>query len=123
MDSAFGARAVVFSEVMWARDEGMAGQDSEIDNQWIELYNRSGEAIPHSAITFTTQEGRPALGGGIDLISNVVGGGGANWISDKGQNGNSGTTDASGQVTGQKEFISMYRSARDKDGANRWSLG
>ncbi len=117
-----GARKVVITEVMWAIDEGLVGQPGADANQWIEIYNQSGGAIAHSAISFTPREGRPALAQGTDLVSNVVGAGSA-WISTKGQNGNSGTVDASGQVTGQKAFVSMYRNNRAKEGWNgaHWS--
>ena len=99
------ARQVVFNEVMWAVDLGKVGQDSYDGNQWIELRNRTDSAIPTSSISFMTKQGRPALAEGTDLISNVVGGGSA-WIRTKGQNGNSGAADGSGQVA----FVSMRRS-------------
>ena len=108
------ARQVVFSEVMWAIDEGKVGQDSNSGNQWIELRNRTATAIPISSISFVVKaDGRPALAQGTDLISNVVGGGSGNWIATKGQNGNSGAADGSGQ----KEFISMYRKRFHNDSA------
>ena len=99
------ARQVVFNEVMWAVDLGKVGQASYAGNQWIELRNRTDSAIDISNISFMTKNARPALAEGTDLISNVVGGGNA-WIRTKGQNGNSGAADGSGQV----EFISMRRS-------------
>ena len=112
-----GARQVVFSEVMWAVDEGQVGQDGYDANQWLELRNRTANAIPISSISFVTKDGRPALAQGTDLISNVVGGGDA-WIRTKGQNGNSGAADGSGQ----KEFISMHRKRYHNDSAG-WNGG
>ena len=102
------ARQVVFNEVMWAVDLGKVGQASYDGNQWIELRNRTDNAINISDISFVVKNARPALAEGTDLISNVVGGGNA-WIRTKGQNGNSGAADGSGQV----EFISMRRSKYD----------
>ena len=113
-----GARKVVFSEVMWAVDEGQVGQDGYDTKQWLELRNRTATAIPISSISFVVKaDGRPALAQGTDLISNVVGGGDA-WIRTKGQNGNSGAADGSGQ----KEFISMYRKRYHNDSAG-WNGG
>ena len=105
------ARKVVFSEVMWAVDERKVGQASYDGNQWFEIYNRSGAAITESMITFTAQQGRPALAQETDLVSNVVGGGDP-WIRTKGQNGDSGAADGSGM----DEFISMYRNRYDREG-------
>ena len=107
------ARKVVMTEVMWAVDEGKVGQNSYTGQQWIEVYNTTDTAIPATSISFATGDGRPALAQGTDLISNVVGGGSA-WIRTKGQNGNSGAADGSGK----KEFISMYRKERGKEGWN-----
>ena len=120
--AALGARKVVFSEVMWAIDEGRAGAATDDDDQWFEIYNRSGAAIPIDPmnLSFATQEGRPALPQGTDLVSNVVGGG-DQWIRTKGQNGNRGST-ANGVTTGQKEFISMYRHRYHNDSAG-WNGG
>ena len=113
-----GARKVVFSEVMWAVDEGQVGQEGYDAKQWLELHNRTATAIPISSISFVVKaDGRPALAQGTDLISNVVGGGDA-WIRTKGQNGNSGAADGSGQ----KEFISMYRKRYHNDSAG-WNGG
>ena len=112
------ARQVVFSEVMWAIDEGKVGQDSYTGQQWIEIYNRTDTAVALSSISFLTQSGRPALAQNTDLISNVVGGG-SDWIKQgKGQNGNTGAGDGSGQ----KEFRSMYRKRFHNDSAG-WSAG
>ena len=111
-----GARNVVFSEVMWAVDEGKVGQDSYDGNQWIELYNKTDAAISISDISFATKDGRPALAQSTDLISNVVGAG-ENWIkTGKGQNGNS----TAGSL---KEFISMYRNNTGEPGwqSSRWT--
>ena len=105
------ARKVVISEMMWAVDEGKVGQNSYDGQQWIEVYNNSGAAIAVSSISFTTQKGRPALPEGTDLVSNVVGAGSL-WIRTKGQNGNSGAADGSGQ----KEFVSMFRNNDGKEG-------
>ncbi len=112
------ARQVVFSEVMWAVDEGQVGQDGYDANQWIEVHNRTANAISTTSISFAVKDGRPALAQGTDLVSNVVGGGNA-WIRTKGQNGNSGAADGSGQ----KEFISMYRNNYGEAGwdGGRWS--
>lgn len=109
-------RQVVFSEIMWAVDEGKVGQDSYDGNQWIELYNRTDNAIDISKISFAVKaDGRPALPESTDLVSNVVGGGN-DWIkAGKGQNGNS----ADGS---KKEFRSMYRKRYHNDSAG-WSAG
>ena len=109
-------RQVVFSEIMWAVDEGKVGQDSYDGNQWIELYNRTDNAINISDISFAVKaDGRPALPESTDLVSNVVGGG-SDWIkAGKGQNGNS----ADGS---KKEFRSMYRKRYHNDSAG-WSAG
>ena len=115
-----GARKVVFSEVMWAIDEKLVGDDTNDDNQWFEIYNRSGAAVPISGISFATSQGRPALAQSTDLVSNVVGGGSA-WIRTKGQNGNSGST-VNGVTTGQQEFITMYRKRYHNDSAG-WNGG
>ena len=104
------ARQLVFSEVMWAVDEGKFGQNSYTGQQWIEVHNTTDTAVPISTITFATKEGRPALAEGTDRISNVVGAGN-DWIkTGKGQNGNS----TPGSL---KEFRSMYRS-NNNDGSN-----
>ena len=102
---------LVFSEIMWAVDEGKVGQDSYDGKQWVEVHNRTDAAVAISSISFTAKEGRPALDVGADRVSNVVGGG-EKWIRTKGQNGNSGAADGSGQ----KEFISMYRTRYDREG-------
>ena len=109
-------RQVVFSEIMWAVDEGKVGQDSYDGNQWIELYNRTDKDINISDISFAVKaDGRPALPESTDLVSNVVGGG-SDWIkAGKGQNGNS----ADGS---KKEFRSMYRKRYHNDSAG-WSAG
>ena len=113
------ARQVVFSEIMWAVDEGKIGQDSYYGNQWIELRNRTANAISTDDITFAVKaDGRPALPQSTDLVSNVVGGG-SDWIKKgKGQNGNSGAADGSGQV----EFRSMFRKRFHNDSAG-WNGG
>ena len=110
------ARQVVFSEVMWAVDLGKVGQDSYDDNQWIELRNRTDNAIAISNISFAFKaDGRPALPQGTDLISNVVGAG-DNWIKDgKGQNGNS----TAGSLI---PFKSMRRTRYHNDSAG-WAAG
>ena len=110
-------RQVVFSEVMWAVDEGKVGQDSYTGQQWFEIHNRTNAAVALSSISFTAKAGRPALAEGTDLISNVVGGG-SDWIRTKGQNGNSGAPDGSGQ----KEFVSMFRKRFHNDSAG-WNGG
>ena len=113
------ARQVVFSEIMWAVDEGKIGQDSYYGNQWIELHNRTANAISTNDISFAVKaDGRPALPQSTDLVSNVVGGG-SDWIKKgKGQNGNSGAADGSGQV----EFRSMHRKRFHNDSAG-WNGG
>ena len=111
------ARQVVFSEVMWAVDEGKVGQPSYTGEQWIEIHNRTANAVPISSISFAVKaDGRPALPQGTDLISNVVGGGSGNWIANKGQSGNSGAIQ-NGITVNQKEFISMYRKRYHNDSA------
>ena len=116
--SGVNARQVVMSEIMWAVDHGKVGQDSYDGNQWIELRNRTANAIPITSISFATKSGRPALVQGTDLVSNVVGGGN-DWIKDgKGQNGNSGAADGSGQVA----FKSMFRTRYHNDSAG-WNAG
>ena len=122
-DENLGARKVVFSEIMWAIDERKAGSDADDDDQWFEILNRSGAAIPVSGISFMGQEGRPELSEGTDRVSNVVGGG-ERWIRTKGQNGNSGVPTATAGVrTGEKEFISMYRNNYGEPGhqSSRWT--
>ncbi len=108
-------RQVVFSEVMWAVDEGQVGEDGYDNQQWIEIHNTTQRAVPLSAIGFETQAGSPAEPQGTDLISSVMGG--RDWIPTRGQNGNSGAADGSGQ----KAFISMYRKWYDGDGWLRHS--
>ncbi|MCY3741272.1 MAG: hypothetical protein OXH00_09655 [Candidatus Poribacteria bacterium] len=114
-DMALGTRAVVFTEIMWAVDNRLVGQAGYAANQWFEIHNRSGVDVSHSHISFMAKEGRPALGAGTDLVSNVTGGGNR-WIRTKGQNGDSGAADGSGMVA----FISMYRlqNKLGEDGAN-----
>ena len=110
-----GARQVVMSEVMWAVDLGKIGQDSYDGQQWIELRNRTANAIPITSINFVTKSARPALAQGTDLISNVVGAGN-NWIKDgKGENGNS----TAGSL---KAFKSMRRTRYHNDSAG-WNPG
>ena len=109
-------RQVIFSEIMWAVDERLVGEDGYDANQWIELRNTTTDkSFAVSGITFATQEGRPALNEETDRVSNLVGGG-ADWIGGKGQSGNSGAT-VDGVTTGEKEFVSMYRS-NNGDGSN-----
>ena len=113
---------VVFSEVMWAVDEGKLNEDAYTASQWIELHNRtSGDNAKNfalSAITFATSDKRPALAEETDRISNVVDAG-KDWILGKGQNGNSGAADGTGMV----EFISMYRNNEGEPGHqdSRWT--
>ncbi len=107
---------VVFSEVMWAVDQGnVDDRAAYLGEQWIELHNRTSGAnakdFALSAIKISSKEGRPALAEETDRISNVVGAG-DDWVLGKGQNGNSGAADGSGRV----EFISMYRDNKDKPG-------
>ncbi len=114
---------VVFSEVMWAVDEGQVDDRAAyLGEQWIELHNRTSgdnaKDFAFSDIKITTKEGRPALAEETDRISNVVGGG-KDWVLGKGQNGNSGAADGTGRV----EFISMYRNNEGEPGHqdNRWT--
>ena len=112
---------VVFSEVMWAVDEGQVDDRAAyLGEQWIELHNRtSGDNAKDFAISdikISTKERREALPEETDRVSNVVAGG-KDWVLDKGQNGNSSTGD------NMKEFISMYRNNEGEPGHqdNRWT--
>ena len=118
---------VVFSEIMWAVDEGNVDDRAMyLGEQWIELHNRtSGDNAKDfalSGIKISSKEGRPALSEETDRVSNLVEGG-KDWILGKGQNGNSGSTDDQGNVTGLKEFISMFRNNEGEPGHqdNRWT--
>ena len=114
---------VVFSEVMWAVDQGQVDDRAAyLGEQWIELHNRTSGAnakdFALSGIKINTKERRPALAEETDRISTVVGGG-EDWVLGKGQNGNSGAADGSGKV----EFISMYRNNEGEPGhqSSRWT--
>ena len=111
---------VVFSEVMWAVDQGnVDDRAAYLGEQWIELHNRTSDKnFALSAIKINTKERRPALAEETDRISTVVGGG-EDWVLGKGQNGNSGAADGSGKV----EFISMYRNNEGEPGhqSSRWT--
>ena len=34
-----GARDLIITEVMWAKNTALTGKDGELDHQWIEIYN------------------------------------------------------------------------------------
>jgi len=115
---------VIFSEVMWAVDEGEVDDRAKyLGEQWIELHNRtSGDGAKNFALSdikISSQERRPALPEETDRISTVVGGG-EDWVLNKGQNGNSGAPDGTGRV----EFISMFRNNYGEHGyqSSRWSV-
>ena len=116
---------VVFSEIMWAVDEGKVGEAGYTASQWIELHNRTSgdnaKTFSVSGISLTSRDGRPALPEETDRVSNVVGGG-EDWVLSRGQNGNSGVT-VGETTTGTKEFISMFRNNYGEPGhqSSRWT--
>ena len=90
-----GTRALIITEVMWARDLGSVGAAGEHLHQWIEIYNpnkvawgmNTGTATPTGSpvglggtATIASQAGRPAPTAAatdnmLDRVSNVVGAG------------------------------------------------
>ena len=111
-----GARDLIITEVMWARNLAKRGVASETGHQWIEIYNPL--KVPVSGVTVTTKAGRPELPAPsgmvlLDRLSNVVGGG---WqLTGFGQDG----YDDGNPETASTDFISMYRKERGKDGDNK----
>ena len=109
-----GARDLIITEVMWARNTAMVGQTGETAHQWIEIYNPLKVAV--GGVTVTAKAARPALTAPtgevlLDRLSNVVGNG---WqLSGLGQDG---YYDKDDPDTSSTEFISMYRKERGKDG-------
>ena len=108
-----GARDLIITEVMWARNTAMVGRTGETAHQWIEIYNPLKVAV--GGVTVTTKADHPALAAPtgevlLDRLSNVVGNG---WLlSGLGQDG----YDDGDRATPSTEFISMYRKERGKDG-------
>lgn len=112
-----GARSVLFTEFMWARNLAKIGTDGELAHQWIEIYNNNNDAV---TATVRTKSGRPALPHATDRVSNVVGEG---WkLENLGQNGSDDGEGGSAEM----DFVSMYKkhkSAGDKDGSNKGHWG
>ena len=110
-----GARDLVITEVMWARNTAEVGKVGETAHQWIEIYNPL--PVDVGGVTVTTKAGRPELPAPsgmvlLDRLSNVKGAGWA--LTGLGQDG----YDDGNANTASTEFISMYRK-RDKDGDNK----
>ena len=112
-----GARSVLFTEFMWARNLAKIGTDEELAHQWIEIYNNNNDAV---TATVRTKSGRPALPHATDRVSNVVGEG---WkLENLGQNGSDDGEGGSAEM----DFVSMYKrdkSANNKDGSNKGHWG
>ena len=108
-----GARDLIITEVMWARNTAKIGTPEEAQHQWIEIYNPLKVAV--SGVTVATKPSRPALTAPagevlLDRLSNAVGNG---WqLSGLGQDG----YEDPDPTTSNTEFISMYRKERGKDG-------
>ena len=117
------------TEIMWGINEAKAGTEDAKNQQWIEIWNNTGQAIPAEAISglkFQFSYGRPApanddlaatdVAAGrvlLDRVSNVTGNG---WVLDLGQSG----SDASDPEAtpepivdeNKTPFISMYRDSK-----------
>ena len=116
-------RQVVINEVMWAEDESFVGRDEIVQEQWIELYNRTTSPIAFKApvaaipapgsdptyssdIKFTAEEYSanadfPGNSPETDMLSNVAFPDTIWNISSRGQHGSSSTP--------RREFKSMKR--------------
>ena len=123
---ATATRQVVISEVMWGVDEKIIGQAAAAAGQWIEIHNTTpdddpakGKSFPISDITFTSAEGRFPTPSTTDWLMNTPAG--DKWTV-PGQSGNTGS-DVNGVITGQKEFISVFRNHYGESGdqASRWT--
>ena len=118
------------TEIMWGIDKAAAGTDTDVDHQWIEIWNKTGQEIPATAVDglildFSYDRPAPANDNAdatdgadgtraagkvlLDRVSNVVGNG---WTNDLGQSG--ATADAQGE--GAEAFISMYRDSKGDRG-------
>ncbi|MCY3744528.1 MAG: lamin tail domain-containing protein [Candidatus Poribacteria bacterium] len=113
-------RQVVISEVMWAVDNRLIGDDAYDDGQWIEIHNRtSGDGAKDfaiSGITLNAAEGRFPTPTTTDWLMNTPSG--DRWTV-PGQSGNSGDAEGAGKV----EFVSVWRNNYGEPGhqSNRWT--
>ncbi len=97
------SRSVYISEVMWARDTSQFGEVGYTREQWIEVYNNSGDFILFENIRFTlsNETGQIEKKDFTDRLSNAVDVLDHWDLTGKGQDGSSGSP--------VKEFVSMYR--------------
>lgn len=113
-------RQVVISEVMWAVDNRLIGDDAYDDGQWIEIHNRtSGDNAKDfalSGITLNAAEGRFPTPTTTDWLMNTPSG--DRWTV-PGQSGNSGDAEGAGKVN----FVSVWRNNYGEPGhqSNRWA--
>ncbi|MCG9129815.1 hypothetical protein JT359_19670, partial [Candidatus Poribacteria bacterium] len=104
---------------MWARDESQVGSPRRTREQWIEVYNNSTYPISRGAIKLFfeshLQGSAPSETIYTDKISTYPSYTSVWDITDKGQHGNSDTSN-------QNEFISMSRKNLTGDGSdpNNW---
>ncbi len=116
----YGARDLIITEIMAARNDAKVGTDEYTAHQWIEIYNPLKVEV--SGATLAAKSGRPALDAAstevlLDRFSNQVGVG---WqFTGLGQNGfDDDMGEGAEFVAGRPnvDFVSFYRTERGKDG-------
>lgn len=114
-----GARDLIITEVMWAKNTALTGKSRELDHQWIEIYNPLKADVGGVTITTTKKRDFQTIADTdvlLDRLSNQVGAGWA--LSELGQNGSNDYDDMTDDV--KSNFISMFRNNRGKEG---WTKG
>ncbi len=95
-------RQVVINEVMWAHDQSYLGVPASlVQEQWIELYNRTTTPIAYADIRLSTSKQDPAPPAETDRLSNVPSYVNTWVLTNIGQHGSS--------ITPRREFKSMER--------------
>jgi hypothetical protein len=112
---------LVITEVMWGLDEDDIGTTMAVTHQWIEIYNNLKVAFPLAGVSLVAKSGRTGIPAPaaktetqLDRVSNVIGTG---WTFDIGQSGST-------KMDATKDFVSMYRKERGKDGHTKghWAV-
>ena len=121
---------VIINEIMWGLDNSRVGQDGELQQQWIEIYNRKTTPVPNPTFIFTDGDGSSFAPdketGVVDRISNIADVQNVWNDSTKlgspilGSSGTATRSDDTGTpiIGANPPFVSVYRSKQDGDGTN-----
>ncbi|MYF54478.1 lamin tail domain-containing protein [Candidatus Poribacteria bacterium] len=117
------SRHVIINEIMWGLDNSKVGQDGELQQQWIEVYNRLTTPAPNPTFEFidNTFPAPATAAGTSDRITNIAG---HQNVWNPPIKGSSGTatrnTDGTAIIGANPPFVSIYRNPdkQNADGAN-----